>query len=471
MRGPVEDAAAPHLGAPGRLADLFGMDGEPRAHQRLGDRHADRARARRSTGRAARRSCGDNRRTRGDQLGLAKSRSANAMLSPRNVIRSSSRALPRRGSPTNGSSGTAISLSGWRPRRRKRVERACARRGGGNVRIRARPATARRCRRGGSAACLLRFLSEPSSSLTRPSTRRYWRHRRTGPPLNVAVPATSASAPAAIARGAVTRSIPPSTSRSTVRPLLVDHRPDALDLAQRRFDEALPAEPGIDAHDRAPDRLPRADNRALWPGSAGSARRPARLPSDADVAKAAVRVRAGLDMDARSCRRRLRRTGRGTASTGAIIKWTSSGLAVCGRIAFTTAGPIVMLGTKWPSITSTWIQSAPAASIARTSSPNLAKSALRIDGAMRTGCCMRVRLSGAHESGNEEAVAAALRFERAGQDADPALGARARCRRGARPAAPGRSRNPCWPTGTPRPDPRPRRVRASRSHRPACRPS
>ena len=43
---------------------------------------------------------------------------------------------------------------------------------------------------------------------------------------------------------------------------------------------------------------------------------------------------------------------------------------------------MVMLGTKCPSITSTWIQSQPALSIALTSSPSLAKSAERIDGAM-----------------------------------------------------------------------------------------
>src|SRR3954454_13044427 len=44
-----------------------------------------------------------------------------------------------------------------------------------------------------------------------------------------------------------------------------------------------------------------------------------------------------------------------------------------------------MLGTKCPSITSRWIQSAPAASTLRTSSPSLAKSAARIDGAMTRG--------------------------------------------------------------------------------------
>src|SRR5690348_2744707 len=48
---------------------------------------------------------------------------------------------------------------------------------------------------------------------------------------------------------------------------------------------------------------------------------------------------------------------------------------------------MVRLGTKWLSITSTWIQSAPAAVTASISLPSAEKSALRIDGAMRTGCC------------------------------------------------------------------------------------
>src|SRR6478735_180914 len=44
-----------------------------------------------------------------------------------------------------------------------------------------------------------------------------------------------------------------------------------------------------------------------------------------------------------------------------------------------------MLGTKCPSITSRWIQSAPAASTARTSSPSLEKSEARIEGAIARG--------------------------------------------------------------------------------------
>ena len=42
---------------------------------------------------------------------------------------------------------------------------------------------------------------------------------------------------------------------------------------------------------------------------------------------------------------------------------------------------MVMFGTKWPSMTSTWMRSAPAASASRTCSPRRVKSAARIDGA------------------------------------------------------------------------------------------
>ena len=100
-----------------------------------------------------------------------------------------------------------------------------------------------------------------------------------------------------------------------------------------------------------------------------------------------MEVRPGLGMDGDDVGAGL---GEGVEerSTGEIIRWTSNGLAVCGRSAFTTAGPIVRLGTKCPSITSMWIQSAPASSIARTSSPSLAKSADRIEGAM-SGAAMR----------------------------------------------------------------------------------
>src|SRR4051794_2006475 len=50
-----------------------------------------------------------------------------------------------------------------------------------------------------------------------------------------------------------------------------------------------------------------------------------------------------------------------------------------------TGGPNEMFGTKWPSITSRWIQSAPAASMARSSSPALAKSQDSMEGAISSG--------------------------------------------------------------------------------------
>jgi hypothetical protein len=113
-----------------------------------------------------------------------------------------------------------------------------------------------------------------------------------------------------------------------------------------------------------------------------------------------VEVRPGFGVNGDGVRARIRK-GLQKPSTGEIIRWTSNGLAVCGRSAFTTAGPMEMLGTKCPSITSTWIQSAPASSIARTSSLSRAKSADRMEGAMRTGCCTPKAVTPAESRGKE----------------------------------------------------------------------
>src|SRR3954469_18181522 len=50
-------------------------------------------------------------------------------------------------------------------------------------------------------------------------------------------------------------------------------------------------------------------------------------------------------------------------------------------IASSTSGPIVIGGTKWPSITSMWMTRAPASMTLATCSPRRAKSAERIEGA------------------------------------------------------------------------------------------
>ncbi len=65
-------------------------------------------------------------------------------------------------------------------------------------------------------------------------------------------------------------------------------------------------------------------------------------------------------------------------------------LRVRPRIALMTAGPKVMLGTKCPSITSRWIQSAPAASTARTSSPSLREVGRRGSRARSGSLCSSV---------------------------------------------------------------------------------
>src|SRR5208282_138092 len=61
----------------------------------------------------------------------------------------------------------------------------------------------------------------------------------------------------------------------------------------------------------------------------------------------------------------------------------SSGSFVRDRTAPTRAGPNEMFGTKWPSITSRWNESAPPASATRIADARSAKSALRREGASR----------------------------------------------------------------------------------------
>mmetsp|Transcript_100081 Transcript_100081/g.266009 ORF Transcript_100081/g.266009 Transcript_100081/m.266009 type:complete len:220 (+) Transcript_100081:396-1055(+) len=72
-------------------------------------------------------------------------------------------------------------------------------------------------------------------------------------------------------------------------------------------------------------------------------------------------------------------------SGSTIMRWQSrkaSGSFL--RNASTTNGPMVMLGTKRPSMTSTWTQSAPAFRTSSTSWPSLEKSAERIEGEICT---------------------------------------------------------------------------------------
>ena len=84
-------------------------------------------------------------------------------------------------------------------------------------------------------------------------------------------------------------------------------------------------------------------------------------------------------------RRARRRRSRRSSAPAPRPSGARRAAASCGaRSVSITFAPNVRLGTKRPSITSTWIQSAPACSSIATSSPRRAKSALSMDGAMRT---------------------------------------------------------------------------------------
>src|SRR5579871_3806927 len=65
-----------------------------------------------------------------------------------------------------------------------------------------------------------------------------------------------------------------------------------------------------------------------------------------------------------------------------IIRWQSSGTSTTLRRAETTSGPMVMLGTKCPSMTSTCSRVAPPRMAAWQSSARWAKSADRMEGAI-----------------------------------------------------------------------------------------
>ena len=88
-------------------------------------------------------------------------------------------------------------------------------------------------------------------------------------------------------------------------------------------------------------------------------------------------VSGGLDVE-RDGLRVGREEAVDVAGRLAIIRWTSSGRSVSRRKAATTSGPNVMLGTKWPSMTSRCSRSTPALSSLRTTRSRWPKSAVRM---------------------------------------------------------------------------------------------
>src|SRR4051812_8703274 len=94
-------------------------------------------------------------------------------------------------------------------------------------------------------------------------------------------------------------------------------------------------------------------------------------------------------------------------------------------MSFTTGGPMVRLGTKWPSITSTCRRSAWGATPSMASA-RAAKSADRMDGAMRA---IAVNLPGPPQRNEEHAVGAAGLRQQEGAPTMPLPGLRRRGQR------------------------------------------
>jgi hypothetical protein len=91
-----------------------------------------------------------------------------------------------------------------------------------------------------------------------------------------------------------------------------------------------------------------------------------------------------------------------------------AGRGTCERMEATTGAPKVMLGTKWPSIMSTWSQSADWPIVVEQAVPRLEKSAERMDGAIMAGGDI---VGGDGGSGSEgRRVTMIMNFERAVND-------------------------------------------------------
>ena len=113
-----------------------------------------------------------------------------------------------------------------------------------------------------------------------------------------------------------------------------------------------------------------------------------------------------------------------------IIRWVSKNRSLWARSEATTGGPMVRLGTKWPSMTSTCSQSVPGAT-RPTASARLPKSADRMDGATRrvgvpvvgvSTVAIVIRLPGSGRAASGEAARAACPAVR-GQEPSRSSGA------------------------------------------------
>src|SRR6185437_3282990 len=198
---------------------------------------------------------------------------------------------------------------------------------------------------------------------------------------NTACPATTASAPARHTDVIVSRLIPPSTSRTAWLPAASSSARACRNLASECAMNDWPPNPGFTDMMSSRSRSD-ATSRTISSGMDGFTATPARQPNS--LMRQIWRCRWGATS---ACSVSVAAPAAANVSkyrSGSMtIMCTSSGSSVIPRSVSITLAPNVRLGTKRPSITSTCTQSAPADSIIVMSLARCAKSALRIDGAMR----------------------------------------------------------------------------------------
>src|SRR3989449_254269 len=194
------------------------------------------------------------------------------------------------------------------------------------------------------------------------------------------LPDTRMSAPASATTGAVSTLIPPSTWISTARCSSSTYFRAARIFGKTSARNACPENPGWTVMTSSRSTSPRYGT-LFSNGVAGFRTTPGRIPASR-IARIVARTSWSLSTwTVRSSTPAS--TKAFTKSCGCVtIRWASNGTLVRGRIDLTMAGPIVRLGTKWPSITSMWSRSAPASDASRTWSPRRSKRADKIEGAI-----------------------------------------------------------------------------------------
>ena len=219
------------------------------------------------------------------------------------------------------------------------------------------PATIPHCWR-----CVIGRLRSRQRARTARAARRPRRADRGE--LNTALPATKVSAPARHTSPIVSRLMPPSTSSAARARAASSMRRARAILSSDDGMNCCPPKPGIHRHHEqevevGEHLLDRRERRGRIERDAGGA---AEL---ADARELALQVRRRPRRGSSAPSRRRRRSRRSSAPARRPSCARRAAASCTRRSVSMTFAPKVRFGTKRPSITSTWIQSAPPAPASR----------------------------------------------------------------------------------------------------------